>query len=54
LQEPHARGIAARRACRGGVDAPRTRLIFLRDGKGAVTAFVDRREGLDIRWTKSD
>jgi hypothetical protein len=33
---------------------PRTRRIFLRDAAGAVTAFVDRREGLDIRWTKID
>ena len=31
---------------------PRTRRIFLRDANGAVTAFVDRREGLDIRWTR--
>lgn len=33
---------------------PRTRRIFLRDGQGNVTAFVDRREGLDIRWVKFD
>ena len=31
---------------------PRTRRIFLRDAAGAITGFVDRREGLDIRWTK--
>ena len=31
---------------------PRTRRIFLRNDKGAITGFVDRREGLDIRWTK--
>ena len=31
---------------------PRTRRIFLRDESGAITAFVDRREGLDIRWVK--
>jgi hypothetical protein len=31
---------------------PRTRRIFLRDDKGAITGFVDRREGIDIRWTK--
>ena len=31
---------------------PRTRRIFLRDEKGKVTAFVDRREGLDVRWVK--
>lgn len=31
---------------------PRTRRIFLRDERGAVTSFVDRREGLDIRWVK--
>lgn len=29
---------------------PRTRRIFLRDANGKVTAFVDRREGLDVRW----
>jgi len=33
---------------------PRTRRIFLRNESGAVIAFVDRREGLDIRWTKID
>jgi hypothetical protein len=32
---------------------PRTRRIFLRDDKGAVIGFADRREGEDIRWTKS-
>jgi len=32
--------------------APRTRRIFLRDAGGAVNAFVDRREGLDVRWVK--
>lgn len=31
---------------------PRTRRIFLRDGQGAITGFVDRREGIDVRWTK--
>lgn len=31
---------------------PRTRRIFLRDESGAITGFVDRREGIDIRWTK--
>jgi hypothetical protein len=31
---------------------PRTRKIFQRDGHGAVTGFVDRREGTDIVWTK--
>jgi len=31
---------------------PRTRRIFERDVHGAVTAFVDRREGLDIRWVR--
>lgn len=33
---------------------PRTRRIFLRDGKGTLTGFVDRREGIDVRWTKVD
>lgn len=33
---------------------PRTRRIFTRDGKGRVTGFVDRLEGEDIRWTRSD
>jgi Domain of unknown function (DUF4440) len=31
---------------------PRTRRIFLRDGNGQVQAFVDRREGEDVRWQK--
>jgi len=31
---------------------PRTRRIFIRDSAGAITGFVDRREGIDIRWTK--
>ena len=33
---------------------PRTRRIFIRDDKGAITAFVDRREGIDVRWTKAN
>ena len=31
---------------------PRTRRIFVRDAGGAVTGFVDRREGIDVRWAK--
>ena len=31
---------------------PRTRRIFLRDAGGAITGFTDRREGIDVRWTK--
>jgi hypothetical protein len=31
---------------------PRTRRIFQRDATGAITSFVDRREGLDVRWTR--
>jgi hypothetical protein len=31
---------------------PRTRRIFVRDAPGKVVAFVDRREGEDIRWTR--
>jgi len=31
---------------------PRTRRIFVRDAQGKVVAFVDRREGEDIRWTR--
>jgi ketosteroid isomerase-like protein len=31
---------------------PRTRRIFVRDAQGRVVAFVDRREGEDIRWTR--
>jgi hypothetical protein len=31
---------------------PRSRRIFLRDSQGNVFAFVDRREGEDVRWTK--
>ena len=33
---------------------PRTRRIFTRDGNGRVTGFVDRREGEDVRWTRSE
>jgi hypothetical protein len=29
---------------------PRTRRIFLRDARGVVIGFVDRREGEDVRW----
>ena len=32
---------------------PRSRRIFLRDAAGAVVAFVDRREGEDVRWKKT-
>lgn len=32
---------------------PRTRRIFVRDDKGAITGFVDRREGIDLRWRKA-
>ncbi|RDZ29282.1 nuclear transport factor 2 family protein [Lysobacter silvisoli] len=31
---------------------PRTRRIFQRDATGAIVGFVDRREGLDIRWMR--
>jgi hypothetical protein len=31
---------------------PRSRRIFLRDAAGTVVAFVDRREGEDVRWIK--
>lgn len=31
---------------------PRTRRLFVRDERGEITAFVDRREGEDIRWLK--
>jgi ketosteroid isomerase-like protein len=31
---------------------PRTRRIFLRDAGDRVTAFVERREGRDVRWTR--
>jgi len=31
---------------------PRTRKIFRRDARGAVTSFVDRREGRDITWQR--
>ena len=33
---------------------PRTRRIFQRTPTGTITAFVDRREGLDLRWVKVD
>ena len=32
---------------------PRTRRIFLRDATGKVAAFVDRREGEDVRWQRA-
>jgi len=32
---------------------PRTRRIFARDAQGKVVAFVDRREGEDIRWNRT-
>jgi hypothetical protein len=32
---------------------PRMRRIFLRDAQGKVMAFVDRREGEDIRWNRT-
>jgi hypothetical protein len=32
---------------------PRTRRIFLRDAIGKVVAFVDRREGEDVRWQRT-
>jgi hypothetical protein len=31
---------------------PRSRRVFLRDQKGAIVGFADRREGEDIRWTR--
>lgn len=31
---------------------PRTRRIFLRDDRGQLIGFVDRREGEDVRWRK--
>jgi hypothetical protein len=33
--------------------SPRTRRIFQRGADGAITGFVDRREGHDIRWQKA-
>lgn len=33
---------------------PRTRRIFVRDERGSITGFVDRREGIDVRWTKAN
>ena len=33
---------------------PRTRRIFVRDPKGQVTGFVDRREARDIAWRRTD
>lgn len=32
---------------------PRSRRIFTRDASGRVDGFVDRREGEDIRWSRS-
>jgi hypothetical protein len=34
--------------------APRSRLILQRDAAGAVTGYVDRREGHDIHWVRVD
>jgi hypothetical protein len=31
---------------------PRVRKIFQRDGAGRITSFVDRREGVDLAWTR--
>jgi Domain of unknown function (DUF4440) len=31
---------------------PRSRRIFVRDAKGTITGFVDRREARDIAWTR--
>jgi ketosteroid isomerase-like protein len=31
---------------------PRIRKIFLRDGSGHITGFVDRREGRDVKWER--
>ena len=31
---------------------PRTRRIFMRGPSGAVTGFADRREGIDLAWTR--
>jgi len=31
---------------------PRTRRIFLRDERGQISGFVDRREGEDVRWRR--
>jgi hypothetical protein len=31
---------------------PRTRRIFLRDARGRIRAFVDRREARDVRWVR--
>ena len=33
---------------------PRTRRIFERDTRGRIVAFVDRREGEDLRWRRSE
>jgi hypothetical protein len=33
---------------------PRTRRIFLRDPRGHITGFVDRREARDIVWRRTD
>jgi hypothetical protein len=32
---------------------PRTRRIFVRDAKGRVTGFVDRREARDVTWRRT-
>jgi Domain of unknown function (DUF4440) len=32
---------------------PRSRRVFLRDANGRVIGFADRREGEDVRWTRT-
>jgi hypothetical protein len=32
---------------------PRTRRIFLRDAGGRIVGFADRREGIDVLWTRA-
>jgi hypothetical protein len=34
--------------------APRTRKLFVRDASGRVTHMIDRRDGRDIVWTRSE
>lgn len=34
--------------------APRTRKLFVRDASGRVTRMIDRRDGRDIVWTRSE
>ncbi len=49
---PEARYLPETRDMFFQLGQPRTRRLFVRDEHGEIVAFVDRREGEDIRWLK--